>query len=57
MRDSKTESFVDLGKVQSDWTTLFPLVCCSANPEHKLSDNTLDLSIPLVHETDTTITG
>uniref|UniRef100_A0A665WPY2 Uncharacterized protein n=1 Tax=Echeneis naucrates TaxID=173247 RepID=A0A665WPY2_ECHNA len=28
-----------------------------ANPEHKLSDNTLDLSIPLVHETDTTITG
>uniref|UniRef100_A0A3B5B2W1 Integrin subunit alpha 9 n=1 Tax=Stegastes partitus TaxID=144197 RepID=A0A3B5B2W1_9TELE len=29
----------------------------SANPEHKLSDNTLDLSIPLIHETDTTITG
>uniref|UniRef100_A0A8C4EJL4 Integrin, alpha 9 n=1 Tax=Dicentrarchus labrax TaxID=13489 RepID=A0A8C4EJL4_DICLA len=28
-----------------------------ANPEHKLSDNSLDLSIPLVHETDTTITG
>uniref|UniRef100_A0A671YM17 Integrin, alpha 9 n=1 Tax=Sparus aurata TaxID=8175 RepID=A0A671YM17_SPAAU len=37
--------------------TLFLLVCCSANPEHKLSDNSLDLSIPLVHETDTTITG
>uniref|UniRef100_A0A3P8VVM2 Integrin, alpha 9 n=1 Tax=Cynoglossus semilaevis TaxID=244447 RepID=A0A3P8VVM2_CYNSE len=36
------------------------LIClffCSANPEHTLSDNTLDLSIPLVHETDTTITG
>uniref|UniRef100_A0A8C7GUP4 Integrin, alpha 9 n=1 Tax=Oncorhynchus kisutch TaxID=8019 RepID=A0A8C7GUP4_ONCKI len=39
--------------------------CCSisvvlllvANPEHKLLDNTLDLSIPLVHEVDTTITG
>uniref|UniRef100_A0A4W6F5L2 Integrin, alpha 9 n=1 Tax=Lates calcarifer TaxID=8187 RepID=A0A4W6F5L2_LATCA len=30
---------------------------CIANPEHKLSDNSLDLSIPLVHETDTTITG
>ncbi|KAF7659211.1 hypothetical protein LDENG_00001480 [Lucifuga dentata] len=29
----------------------------SANPEHKLADNSLDLSIPLVHETDTTITG
>lgn len=29
----------------------------SANPEHKLSDNTLDLSISLIHETDTTITG
>uniref|UniRef100_A0A8C5HBX2 Integrin alpha-2 domain-containing protein n=1 Tax=Gouania willdenowi TaxID=441366 RepID=A0A8C5HBX2_GOUWI len=29
----------------------------SANPEHKLSDNTLDLSIPLIHETDTMITG
>uniref|UniRef100_A0A4W5RJ58 Integrin, alpha 9 n=1 Tax=Hucho hucho TaxID=62062 RepID=A0A4W5RJ58_9TELE len=28
-----------------------------ANPEHKLLDNTLDLSIPLVHEVDTTITG
>uniref|UniRef100_A0A672YK40 Uncharacterized protein n=1 Tax=Sphaeramia orbicularis TaxID=375764 RepID=A0A672YK40_9TELE len=28
-----------------------------ANPEHKLHDNFLDLSIPLVHETDTTITG
>ncbi|XP_028280112.1 integrin alpha-9 [Parambassis ranga] len=29
----------------------------SANPEHKVSDNYLDLSIPLIHETDTTITG
>uniref|UniRef100_A0A8D3E1L5 Integrin, alpha 9 n=1 Tax=Scophthalmus maximus TaxID=52904 RepID=A0A8D3E1L5_SCOMX len=37
--------------------TLLLLVFCSANPEHKLSDNSLDLSIPLVHETDTTITG
>lgn len=33
------------------------LSCFSANPEHKLSDNSLDLSIPLIHETDTTITG
>lgn len=31
--------------------------CFSANPEHNLSDNTLDLSISLMHETDTTITG
>ncbi|CAG09477.1 unnamed protein product, partial [Tetraodon nigroviridis] len=29
----------------------------SANPEHKLSDNALDLSVSLIHETDTTITG
>ncbi|MGH0130927.1 UNVERIFIED_CONTAM: hypothetical protein FKN15_003129 [Acipenser sinensis] len=31
----------------------------SANPEHEgtLSDNTLHLSIPLIHEVDTTITG
>uniref|UniRef100_A0A1A8MCV1 Integrin, alpha 9 n=1 Tax=Nothobranchius pienaari TaxID=704102 RepID=A0A1A8MCV1_9TELE len=29
----------------------------SANPEHNLSDNSLDLSIPLIHETDATITG
>uniref|UniRef100_A0A6Q2YN64 Integrin alpha-2 domain-containing protein n=1 Tax=Esox lucius TaxID=8010 RepID=A0A6Q2YN64_ESOLU len=28
-----------------------------ANPEHKLQDNTLDLSIPLVHEVDSIITG
>uniref|UniRef100_A0A669BMT6 Integrin, alpha 9 n=1 Tax=Oreochromis niloticus TaxID=8128 RepID=A0A669BMT6_ORENI len=28
-----------------------------ANPEHNLSDNFLDISIPLIHETDTTITG
>lgn len=33
--------------------------CCSANPEHDstLFDNTLEISIPLVHEVDTTITG
>uniref|UniRef100_A0AAZ3RAD3 Integrin alpha-2 domain-containing protein n=1 Tax=Oncorhynchus tshawytscha TaxID=74940 RepID=A0AAZ3RAD3_ONCTS len=30
---------------------------CSANPEHRLLDNKLDLSIPLVHEVDTAITG
>ncbi|KAJ7984958.1 hypothetical protein DPEC_G00360140 [Dallia pectoralis] len=29
----------------------------SANPEHKLQDNALDLSIPLVHEVDSIITG
>ncbi|XP_038848369.1 integrin alpha-9-like [Salvelinus namaycush] len=29
----------------------------SANPEHSLLDNKLDLSIPLVHEVDTAITG
>uniref|UniRef100_A0A3Q3W728 Uncharacterized protein n=1 Tax=Mola mola TaxID=94237 RepID=A0A3Q3W728_MOLML len=38
-------------------TLQFLVQAKSANPEHKLSDNTLDLSIPLVHETDTTITG
>lgn len=32
-------------------------VSFSANPEHNLSDNFLDISIPLIHETDTTITG
>nr|XP_057914149.1 integrin alpha-9 [Doryrhamphus excisus] len=38
-------------------TLQFLVQAKSANPEHKLSDNTLDVSIPLVHETDTTITG
>ncbi|XP_018548533.1 integrin alpha-9 isoform X1 [Lates calcarifer] len=38
-------------------TLQFLVQAKSANPEHKLSDNSLDLSIPLVHETDTTITG
>lgn len=38
-------------------TLQFLVQAKSANPEHKLSDNYLDLSIPLVHETDTTITG
>ncbi|MBN3318326.1 ITA9 protein, partial [Atractosteus spatula] len=37
----------------------FLVTAKSANPEHesKLSDNTLHLSIPLIHEVDTTITG
>ncbi|XP_052006610.1 integrin alpha-9-like [Xyrauchen texanus] len=40
-------------------TVLFLVHARSANPEHdsKLHDNTLALSIPLVHEVDTTITG
>uniref|UniRef100_A0A672YK89 Uncharacterized protein n=1 Tax=Sphaeramia orbicularis TaxID=375764 RepID=A0A672YK89_9TELE len=38
-------------------TLQFLIQAKSANPEHKLHDNFLDLSIPLVHETDTTITG
>ncbi|XP_077468611.1 integrin alpha-9 [Stigmatopora argus] len=38
-------------------TLQFLVQAKSANPEHKLSDNNLDLSIPLIHETDTTITG
>ncbi|TWW78729.1 Integrin alpha-9 [Takifugu flavidus] len=38
-------------------TLQFLVQAKSANPEHKLSDNTLDLSIPLIRETDTTITG
>ncbi|XP_015249646.1 PREDICTED: integrin alpha-9 [Cyprinodon variegatus] len=38
-------------------TLQFLVQAKSANPEHKLSDNSLDLSIPLIHETDTTITG
>ncbi|XP_036429517.1 integrin alpha-9 isoform X2 [Colossoma macropomum] len=38
-------------------TLLFLVHARSANPEHKLHDNTLELSIPLVHEVDTTVTG
>ncbi|TRY97608.1 hypothetical protein DNTS_004743, partial [Danionella cerebrum] len=40
-------------------TLLFLVHARSANPEHEntLDDNTLELSIPLVHEVDTTITG
>uniref|UniRef100_A0A671SLJ1 Integrin alpha-9-like n=1 Tax=Sinocyclocheilus anshuiensis TaxID=1608454 RepID=A0A671SLJ1_9TELE len=40
-------------------TLLFLVHARSANPEHDstLHDNTLELSIPLVHEVDTTITG
>ncbi|KAF3708352.1 Integrin alpha-9 Integrin alpha-RLC Precursor [Channa argus] len=38
-------------------TLQFLVQAKSANPEHRLSDNLLDLSIPLVHETDTVITG
>uniref|UniRef100_A0A8C2A0P0 Integrin, alpha 9 n=1 Tax=Cyprinus carpio TaxID=7962 RepID=A0A8C2A0P0_CYPCA len=40
-------------------TLLFLVHAKSANPEHDstLHDNTLELSIPLVHEVDTTITG
>ncbi|KAL6487644.1 hypothetical protein MHYP_G00042700 [Metynnis hypsauchen] len=40
-------------------TLVFLVHARSANPEHenKLHDNTLELSIPLVHEVDTTVTG
>ncbi|XP_076830390.1 integrin alpha-9 isoform X2 [Brachyhypopomus gauderio] len=40
-------------------TLLFLVHARSANPEHenKLHDNTLELSIPLVHEVDTAVTG
>uniref|UniRef100_I3JU59 Integrin, alpha 9 n=1 Tax=Oreochromis niloticus TaxID=8128 RepID=I3JU59_ORENI len=38
-------------------TLQFLVQAKSANPEHNLSDNFLDISIPLIHETDTTITG
>uniref|UniRef100_A0A8C6NNL1 Integrin, alpha 9 n=1 Tax=Nothobranchius furzeri TaxID=105023 RepID=A0A8C6NNL1_NOTFU len=38
-------------------TLQFLVQAKSANPEHNLSDNSLDLSIPLIHETDATITG
>uniref|UniRef100_A0A4W4H461 Integrin alpha-2 domain-containing protein n=1 Tax=Electrophorus electricus TaxID=8005 RepID=A0A4W4H461_ELEEL len=40
-------------------TLLFLIHARSANPEHenKLHDNTLELSIPLVHEVDTAVTG
>ncbi|MED6231693.1 Integrin alpha-9, partial [Ataeniobius toweri] len=48
----------DTSQVSGQNDTLqFLVQAKSANPEHKLSDNSLDLSIPLIHETDTTITG
>uniref|UniRef100_A0A3Q2QD12 Integrin, alpha 9 n=1 Tax=Fundulus heteroclitus TaxID=8078 RepID=A0A3Q2QD12_FUNHE len=48
----------DTSQVSGENDTLqFLVQAKSANPEHKLSDNSLDLSIPLIHETDTTITG
>ncbi|XP_053188567.1 integrin alpha-9 [Scomber japonicus] len=48
----------DTSQVSGENDTLqFLVKAKSANPEHKLSDNYVDLSIPLVHETDTTITG
>uniref|UniRef100_A0A8C8DW44 Integrin, alpha 9 n=1 Tax=Oryzias sinensis TaxID=183150 RepID=A0A8C8DW44_9TELE len=48
----------DTSKLSGDNETLqFLVQAKSANPEHKLSDNFLDLSIPLIHETDTTLTG
>uniref|UniRef100_A0A3P9BGN8 Integrin, alpha 9 n=1 Tax=Maylandia zebra TaxID=106582 RepID=A0A3P9BGN8_9CICH len=40
-----------------DDTLQFLVQAKSANPEHNLNDNFLDISIPLIHETDTTITG
>ncbi|XP_026210784.1 integrin alpha-9 [Anabas testudineus] len=48
----------DTSQVSGESDTLqFLVQAKSANPEHKLSDNSLDLSIALVHETDTVITG
>uniref|UniRef100_A0A672JKJ6 Uncharacterized protein n=1 Tax=Salarias fasciatus TaxID=181472 RepID=A0A672JKJ6_SALFA len=48
----------DTSRLSGENDTLrFLVQAKSANPEHKLADNTLDLSIPLIHETDTTITG
>ncbi|XP_036394694.1 integrin alpha-9 isoform X1 [Megalops cyprinoides] len=50
----------DTSHLSGDNETLqFIVTAKSANPEDesKLSDNTLELSIPLVHEVDTTITG
>ncbi|XP_061693013.1 integrin alpha-9 [Syngnathoides biaculeatus] len=48
----------DTSQISGENDTLqFLVQAKSANPEHKLSDNVVDLSIPLIHETDTTITG
>ncbi|XP_026165945.1 integrin alpha-9 [Mastacembelus armatus] len=48
----------DTSQLSGDNDTLqFLIQAKSANPEHRLSDNVLDLSIPLIHETDTVITG
>uniref|UniRef100_A0A8C9VL98 Integrin, alpha 9 n=1 Tax=Scleropages formosus TaxID=113540 RepID=A0A8C9VL98_SCLFO len=50
----------DTSRLSGENDTLrFRVSAQSANPEHdsKLADNTLELSIPLVHEVDTTITG
>ncbi|KAG7275652.1 hypothetical protein CRUP_009618, partial [Coryphaenoides rupestris] len=49
---------LDTSKVSGENDTLQFLVHAkSANPEHKLEDNTLDLSLSLIHEVDTTLTG
>ncbi|CAL8359486.1 unnamed protein product [Boreogadus saida] len=48
----------DTSRVSGENDTLrFLAQAKSANPEHKLEDNTLDLSLPLIHEVDTTLTG
>lgn len=48
----------DTTQLSGDNDTLQFLVHAkSANPEHNLQDNSLDVSIPLIHETDTTISG
>lgn len=48
----------DTSRLSGENETLqFLVQAKSANPEHKLQDNTLDLSIPLIHEVDTAITG
>ncbi|CAL8257689.1 unnamed protein product [Lota lota] len=48
----------DTSRVSGENDTLqFLVQAKSANPEHKLEDNMLDLSLPLIHEVDTTITG
>ncbi|XP_056466048.1 integrin alpha-9 isoform X1 [Gadus chalcogrammus] len=48
----------DTSRVSGENDTLrFLAQAKSANPEHKLEDNTLELSLPLIHEVDTTLTG
>ncbi|KAM6956322.1 integrin alpha-9 [Aplochiton taeniatus] len=48
----------DTSRLSGENETLqFLIHAKSANPEHKTQDNTLNLSIPLVHEVDTTLTG